>query len=191
MCLCVYVLCVCVCMCMCVYVPSSTWNIHSMVDTEGPVEVSSQISNNQRGETRKVDQIVFALVRYGVSVGALQETKWFGEAVYEMNGSVLLTAGRPTPADGVPIWRGEGVALVLLGSALVAWRCGGKQWKAWSSRCISAFLEFPGHAGWLHTLSCYAPTRAASREDKDKCLNQLDAFITSVPPRDCYVCYSW
>ena len=104
-----------------------------------------------------------------------------------MNGSILLTAGRPTPADGVPIQRGEGVALVLLGSALVAWRRGGRQWKAWSSRCISAFLEFPGHAGQLHVLSCYAPTRAASREDKDKFLNQLDAFITSVPARDCYV----
>ena len=106
---------------------ASTWNVRSMVDTEGPVEVSSQTSNNQRGETRKVDQIVFELTRYGVSVGALQETKWFGDAVYEMNGSVLLTAGRPTPVDGVPIQRGEGVALVLLGSALVAWRRGSKQ----------------------------------------------------------------
>ena len=95
-----------------------------MVDTEGPVEVSSQTSNNQRGETRKVDQIIFELTQYGVSVGALQETKWFGDAVYEMNGSVLLTAGRPTPAVGVPIQRGEGAALVLLGSALVVWRRG-------------------------------------------------------------------
>ena len=166
---------------------AGAWNVHSMVDTEGPVEVSSQTSNNQRGETRKGDQIVFELIRYCVSVGALQETKWFGDAVYEMNGSVLLTAGRPILADGVPIQRGEGVTLVLLGSALVAWRCGGKQWKAWSSRCISAFLEFPGHAGQLHVLSCYAPTRAASREDKDKFLNRHDVFITSVPARDCYV----
>ena len=166
---------------------ASTWNIRSMVDTAGLVEVSSQTSNNQRGQTRKVDQIVFELTRYGVSVGALQETKWFGDAVYEMNGNVLLSAGQPTPADGVPIQRGGGVALVLLGSALVAWRCGGKQWKVWSSRCISAFLEFSGHAGRLHVLSCYVPTRAASREDKDKFLNRHDVFITSVPARDCYV----
>ena len=36
-------------------------------------------------------------------------------------------------------------------------------------------------------LSCYAPTWAASRQDKDNFLNQLDAFITSVPTSDCYV----
>ena len=30
---------------------ASTWNVRSMVDTEGPVEVSNQTSNNQRGET--------------------------------------------------------------------------------------------------------------------------------------------
>ena len=29
---------------------ASTWNICSMVDTEGPIEVASQSSNNQRGE---------------------------------------------------------------------------------------------------------------------------------------------
>ena len=82
-----------------------------------------------------------------MSVGALQETKWFVDAVYEVDGGVLLTAGKPTLADGVPIKRGEGVALVLLGPALAAWRCGGKQWKALSLRCISAILEFPDHAG--------------------------------------------
>ena len=80
-----------------------------MVDTEGPVEVASQASSNQRGEMQKVEQTVFELTRYGVSVGALQETKWFGDAVYEVNGGVLLAAGRPTLADGVTIQRGEGV----------------------------------------------------------------------------------
>ena len=40
---------------------ASTWNIRSMVDTEGPIAVASQSSDNQRGETCKVDQIVFEL----------------------------------------------------------------------------------------------------------------------------------
>ena len=101
-----------------------------MVDTEGPVEVASQASSNQRGEMQKVEQTVFELTRYGVSMGALQETKWFGDAVYEVNGGVLLAAGRPTLANGVTIQRGEGIALVLLGSALAAWKFGGKQWRA-------------------------------------------------------------
>ena len=55
-----------------------------------------------------------------MSVGALQETKWFGDAVYKVEGDVLLTAGQPTLADGVPIKRGEGVTLVLLHGDVVA-----------------------------------------------------------------------
>ena len=120
-----------------------------------------------RGEDQKIDQILLELMRFGVSVGVLQETKWFGDGVYEVMGSVVLTAGRPTPADGVVVQRGEGVVLVLTGPALAAWMCGGKQWKAWS---LSALLEFSGRPGWLHVLSCYAPTRAASREYKDNFL---------------------
>ena len=98
--------------------------MHSMVDTEGPIEVASQSA--ERGEDRKVDQVVCELAKYGVVVGALQETKWFGSEIYEVNDSVILTSGRSTPAQGEKVQRGEGVALVLRGLALVAWRRGGK-----------------------------------------------------------------
>ena len=54
---------------------AGTWNVRSMVDTEGPIEVASQW--NERGEDRKVDLVVGKLARYGVVIGALQETKWF------------------------------------------------------------------------------------------------------------------
>ena len=30
-------------------------------------------------------------------------TKWFGDNVYEVHGSVVVTAGRPTPADVEPV----------------------------------------------------------------------------------------
>ena len=93
-------------------------------------------------------------MNYNVSVGALQETKWFGDNVYEVYGSVVVTAGRPTPADGEPIQQGERIALVLMGSALAAWMRGGKQWKPWSSRCVSALLAFTGCTGQQHVLSC-------------------------------------
>lgn len=158
-----------------------TWNVRSMVDTEGSIEVASQRTGGQRGEERKVDQIVCELERYDVTVGALQETRWFGSEVYEVGESVLLTSGRPTPATGEMVQRGEGVALVLRGSALSAWKRGGKQWKAWSSRCVSACL------GKLHVMSCYAPTRAASREDKEAFFQLLENFITSVPSKESYV----
>ena len=37
--------------------------------------------------------------------------------------------------------RGEGVALVLSGLAVDAWKRGGSQWTAWSSRAVSACLQ--------------------------------------------------
>ena len=99
-----------------------TWNVWSMVDTEGSLEVASQRSDGQGGEDRKVDQIVCELARYDVLVGALQQTKWFGCEVYEVDGSVILTAGRATPTQEESVQRGEGVALVLRGLAVSAWR---------------------------------------------------------------------
>ena len=68
-----------------------------MVDTDRPIEIASQSAG--RGEARKVDQVVHELGRYGVVVGALQETKWFGREVYDVNDSVVLTSGRSTPAQ--------------------------------------------------------------------------------------------
>ena len=103
-----------------------TWNVRCMVDTDGSVEVASQRADGQRGEKRKVDQIVCELERYDVVVGALQETKWFGSEGYEVGGSVLLTSGRVTPASGEAVQRKEDVALVLRGLALDAWKRGGK-----------------------------------------------------------------
>ena len=160
-----------------------SWNVRSMVDTEGPVEVASQ--HSQRGEDRKVDQV---LGRYDIVVGALQETRWFGSEVYDVGDSVILTAGRSTPAQGQAVQRGEGVALVLRGLGLSAWRRGGKLCKAWSPRCVSASLQMDESAqSRLHVVSCYAPTRAASREDKEAFFQELENIISSVPSQEKYV----
>ena len=53
------------------------------------------------------------LAKYDVLVGALQETEWFGNEVYEVDRSVVLTAGSATPTQGEQMQSGEGVALVL------------------------------------------------------------------------------
>ena len=50
-----------------------TWNVCSMVDTEGSIEVASQ-TDGKRGEDRNLDQVVSELARYDVVIGALQET---------------------------------------------------------------------------------------------------------------------
>ena len=78
----------------------ATWNVRSTVDTVCLVEIASQRADSHRGEDRKVDLVVNELKRYDVKVAALQEMKWFGCEVYQVNGSVVLTAGRNTSAEG-------------------------------------------------------------------------------------------
>ena len=156
------------------------------MDREGPIEVASR--GEEWGEDRKVDLVVRELARYDVVAGALQETKWFGCGTYEVGYSMVLTSGRNTPREEQLMQRGEGVALVLREQALAAWRLGGQQWKAWSSRCVSAVLQADKRpSSRVHLVSCYAPTRAARREDKDAFFQDLERIIASVPSGELYV----
>ena len=91
--------------------------------------MASQRTDSQRGEDRKVDQIVCELTKYDVTVGALQETEWFGDDVYQVNGSSVLTADRAAPTHGESVQRGESVALVIRSLAVDAWKRGGRHWK--------------------------------------------------------------
>ena len=112
-------------------------------------------------------------------------SKWFGSEDYGVDRNIVLTAGRATPALGEAILRGEGVALVLRGLAVNTWKHGGRQWKAWSSRCVSPYLQVSeGAMGRLHVVSCYAPTTAASREDKEAFFQELDNIISLVPSNE-------
>ena len=48
--------------------------------------------------------------------------------------------------------------------AVTEWKTGGSQWSSW---LITVTLEVgSGNGGLLHVLSCYAPTYAASREER-------------------------
>ena len=98
----------------------ASWNVRSMLDVEGSIKTARQRCETREAEDRKIDQVVSEVGRYGVVVAALQETKWFGEDVYHVGGSVVLAAGRPVPGDGQARKRGEGVALVLAGPAVKA-----------------------------------------------------------------------
>ena len=165
-----------------------TWNVRSMVDTEGPIEIASQRADGQRGESKKVDQIVEEMKRYNVKVAALQETKWLGNEMYQVGGSVILTAGREITSPGAPLQRGEGVAILLLGPAIDAWKKTGRKWKAWNSRLISACLQVGNTSSdRLHIISCYAPTRSASREAKEDFFNELENIISAIPSGEKYI----
>ena len=45
-------------------------------------------------EDRRIDLAIRELSRYRVTVGALQETKWFGNAVYKVGESIVLAVDR-------------------------------------------------------------------------------------------------
>ena len=62
--------------------------MHSMVDTDGPVEVASAKADGQRGEDRTVDLIVNEMLIYGVKVAALQETSGLGVRYIRLVGIV-------------------------------------------------------------------------------------------------------
>ncbi|XP_065176365.1 uncharacterized protein LOC135806138 [Sycon ciliatum] len=85
----------------------------------------------------------------------------------------------------MPAYRGEGVAIVLLGLAQRAWKNGGCQWRAVSSRVVVAKLLFGDQ--WLHVISCYAPTFARPRHEKEKFYGELRDCLLSIPERDLYV----
>lgn len=62
---------------------------------------------------------------YKIDVAALQETRCFGEDGIQSWG---VCCGRPFPGAGVVRQRGEGVAIVLSGPAIIgAWKAGGSR----------------------------------------------------------------
>ena len=150
---------------------AGTWNMRSMVDMEGPIEVASQ--RNERGEDKKVDLVV---------IGALQETKWFGCGTHKVSDSMVLTSGRRTPGEGECAQRREGVALVPGGVEDNNGRHGVRGVCQWYCR-----WTIKRTVSRIHVVSCYAPTRAASREDKDVFFQALSNIISGVPAGETHI----
>ena len=50
------------------------------------------------------------------------ETKWFGNAIYDVDGYLILHSGHPVPGVGERVERNEGVGLVLDLSTAESWR---------------------------------------------------------------------
>ena len=167
---------------------AGTWNVRSLLDNEGSIETAIQGSERDGNEDRRIDLVLRELGRYGIKVAALQETQWFGNAEYHVGRSVVLSAGRSTPGTGQPRQRGEGVAIVLTGEAVTAWKAGGEQWKARSLWLITAKLKHGDrHQDILHVISCYAPTFAANRTEKNKFFNDLQQALDEIPPEEPYL----
>ena len=74
------------------------------------------------------------------------------------------------------------MSIVLSGKAASSWKAGGGQWKTWSLSLITATLEVGNGSGeCLHVLSCYAPTFAASRKEKNTFFGNLQDALSSIP----------
>ena len=104
-----------------------TWNVRTLLDNEGSLETARQGREIVENEDRRIDLVLREIGRYLIKIAALHETKWFADAEYHVGKSVVLTAGRPTPEAGEHRQRGEGVAIVLTGEAMEAWKAGGEQ----------------------------------------------------------------
>ena len=77
---------------------------------------------------------------------------------------------------------------VLLDPEIDAWQRTGKQWKAWDSRAVSAYLQV---GEWtktkLHVVLCYIPTKTESRQVKDAFFQDLESILASIPAGEKYL----
>ena len=131
-----------------------------------------------------MDWIVRELKWYNVKVAGYRRQSGL-VMMYDVSGAAVLTSGRKTPSVGENSQRGEGVAIVLMGWAVEAWKACGSKWRAWSPRLVSACVQVGKKK--LHVVSCYAPTRTASREEKNNVFGDLDDMLCLIPEEDMYV----
>ena len=153
------------------------------------METASARSSRQQTvtEDRRIDIVVDELSRLKIEVAGLQETRWFGREVYSVGDSIVLSSGRPVPQEGESLPRGEGVAIVLSGRALQAWRAGGSQWQAVSPRIAVARLRMSAQKKKslsIHVVVCYAPTFRSSRDAKDIFFDDLQRVLRSLKHHD-------
>ena len=165
--------------------------MRTLVEAEGPIETSvARPSRRGVAVDRKVSLMVRELKKYEVSVAGISETKWFGQAVYEVEGYTILHSGRPVPEES-PRLRSEGVGIVLNPAMGAAWREAGEEWKAVSPRVIKARMKMgkkqsdgarvPTH---VTVISVYAPTFKAPVEEKEKFYSDLQDTLDTVSEHD-------
>ena len=130
-----------------------------------------------------------------MAVAGIQETKWFGNDVWPAGNGLFLHSGRAVPAEGEPARRNEGVGIWLDADMADAWRDGGEQWRAVSSRIVlartllcSAGDSFGGekrHSSlFMSVVSIYAPTSRASSAVKEKFFHDLQTVLDGLHDND-------
>ena len=128
-----------------------------------------------------------------MAVAGIQETKWFGQDVWNADGFTLLHSGCTLPFDGEPLLRNEGVGIVLDHCATAVWK---NAREAVSSRIVTARLQIVqrGHrrcggsrwtsSRYLSLISAYTPTAKAPPGVKAKFVDNLQCTLDALPVGD-------
>ena len=134
--------------------------------------------------------MVQELKKYGVSVTGISETKWFGRAVFQVEGYTILHSGRPIPVES-PLLRNEGVGIVLDPALAASWRAAGEDWIAVSPRVVRARLKIGTEQvdgartpTYITVVSVYAPTFRAPVEEKEMFYSDLQDAVDGVSEQD-------
>ena len=171
------------------------WNMRTLVESDGSI-ATGVARRGGRGVAidRKASLMVQELRKFGMSVVCISETKWFGSAVYDIDGYLILHSGRPVPGEGVKVERNEGMAIVLDPCMVKNWKDGGEVWEPVSSRVVSARLKLSdGLEGrvsgkkcpvYCSVVSVYTPTHRASQEDKDYFFDDLQRVLDGISADD-------
>ena len=94
-----------------------------------------------------------------MNVTGSSETKWFGQAVYEVEGYIILHSERPILGESQTAekkersWHSIGerdVEIVLDPQMTIAWRERGEIWKAVSSRIVTARTKIAREDGAMY-----------------------------------------
>ena len=104
-------------------------------------------------------------------MAVLQETKWFGEEVYMIRGSVLVVVGRPVLESGDVQKKGEDITIMLSRLAITAWKEDGIHscWKAWNSRLLTVTLKFGRNScDHLHALLIVQFINHCKHQDRER-----------------------
>ena len=181
------------------------WNVRALVENSGDARICRtrpKTTCNCNSVDRKLDLLIGELKRYKVSamVAAIQETKWFGQDVWNAEGYTFLHSGRPLPtSEDDHAMRNEGVGIALDERATIAWRAAMETWCAVSSRIVTARLNAVSKGQrrpassrepsdvFMTILSVYAPTSKAPPSIKQKFSQDLQATLSLVLPRDILV----
>ena len=102
----------------------------TLVEAEGPTETTVlRPSGREVTIDWKASLMVHELKKYKVNAAGISESKWFGEAVYQVEDYTILHSGHPVP-DEFPFLRNEGVDIVFDLALTTAWKEAGEEWKA-------------------------------------------------------------